>query len=970
MATAAQASSQPMEAGRMARPEVDRDYHLLTQITTVQKRLADADLDLDQFLDAVLVQMETLTPATGAVVVDATADGLIVKAGSGTARASLGLRFQPDNSLCGLCIATGESYISADCDTDPRVSRANTGPFGTRSVVVAPLSRDGAVFGCLMLAATTPHAFRPIHLRTLELITGMLSAAFERRLRRDHERSLEHQLRAATHHSATGMAQISPAGEFLQVNDALCRLFGYSQEELIGSSILDLTPASEVPIVWSRVDRLLSGEVDTYQVEKDYRRKDGAIATVLQTLSLVRKADGTPDFVVTEFLDIGARKQAEAAVQSAIRRVNEANRLLVMGEEMAQLGHWRFNLATGALFWSDELYRIHGRPRELGPPPLDEALDYYHPDDRALVAAQFERAATQGSKYQIEARLLLSNGVLRTISAIGQTEHDAAGDIIGVFGVFQDVTDRRQSEQTLETLNTRLLRATHAGRVGIWELEGPDGDVTADGVMRALYGFATPLAALTTADWWAAMAPEDRAQSRARIAACWRGERPYDFEYQVNWANGEIHYLHSRGTVVADAEGKPKRIIGTTWDITENRNLTRQLAAEKERAERANLAKSRFLAMMSHEIRTPMNGIMGMNALLLLDSQLTPQQRRMAEAVRYSADALLTIIDDILDLSKLEADKIDLEEITFDPVDLIEKAVESLVPRAEQRGLRLVARIEIDAGRRLRGDPARLRQILLNLLGNAIKFTEIGGVTVHATVRADTAGAQHLRVHVEDSGIGVSAEARDRLFQPFEQADTSIARRFGGTGLGLSICKRLVDLMAGTIGVIDRPEGGSIFWFEVPLRQAPGAGNPAAAGTTAAERPDEPAQGRILLAEDNLINIEFATMVLESRGYVVDVAVDGFEAITAAERGSYDLILMDMQMPRLDGLSATQQIRALGDIRGRLPIVAMTANAMREDALRCLEAGMDDYIAKPIDPSRLCEIVARWIARGRSRVSS
>ncbi|MDC6636331.1 hybrid sensor histidine kinase/response regulator, partial [Leclercia adecarboxylata] len=160
-------------------------------------------------------------------------------------------------------------------------------------------------------------------------------------------------------------------------------------------------------------------------------------------------------------------------------------------------------------------------------------------------------------------------------------------------------------------------------------------------------------------------------------------------------------YLHSRGTVVADAEGKPKRIIGTTWDITENRNLTRQLAAEKERAERANLAKSRFLAMMSHEIRTPMNGIMGMNALLLLDSQLTPQQRRMAEAVRYAADALLTIIDDMLDLSKLEADKIDLEEITFDPVDLIEKAVESLVPRAEQRGLRLVARIEIDAGRRL-----------------------------------------------------------------------------------------------------------------------------------------------------------------------------------------------------------------------------------------------------------------------------
>lgn len=960
----------------------DSEAKRLRQITTVQKRLADANLDLDDFLDAVLVELETVTPATGAILVHVAPDGLIVKAASGTARDSAGIRFSRDNSLCGLCITTGESYISADCDADPRVAHANTGPFGTKSIVVAPLSRDGAVFGCLMLVATTPYAFRPAHLQTLELITGMLSAAFERRLRQDNERnllakqsltlgelaSLERQLRAATSHSATGMALISPTGEFLQVNEALCRLFGYAADELVGSNILDLTPPSEIPTIMARVDRLLSGEVDTYQVEKDYRRKDGSVASVLQSLSIVRTPDGTPEFVVTEFLDIGARKQAEAAAQSAIRQLNEANRLLVMGEEMAQLGHWRFDVATRGLFWSEELFRIHGRPRHLGTPNLEEALQYYHPDDRDHVAAYLAKVSTGGEGYRREDRLLRSDGTLRFVSAIGQCERDADGRITGVFGVFQDVTERKESERTREALNTRLLHATHAGRVGIWDLDHPDGEVTADNVMRALYGLEAPLELLTTADWWAAMAPEDAEISRSRIAACWRGEKPYDFEYRVDWPNGEIRYLHSRGTVVQDADGKPTRIIGTTWDVTENRNLTLQLAAEKERAEQANLAKSNFLAMMSHEIRTPMNGIMGMSALLLLDSQLTPQHRRMAEAMRYSADALLAIIDDILDLSKLEADKIDLEDIAFDPADLVARAVETVSHRAQQRGLTLSVETRITEARQFRGDPSRLRQILLNLLGNAVKFTEIGAVTVTASDRRDAAGRIRLRIDVEDTGIGVSQENRDRLFQPFEQADSSIARRFGGTGLGLSICKRLVERMAGEIGIIDRAGGGSHFWFEVPLVEAPDVAEPPIA-TMAGPNPDlAPAgQGRILLAEDNLINIEFATMVLESRGYVVDVAADGFEAIAAAERGGYDLVLMDMQMPRLDGLSATRRIRVLEGGRRKLPIVAMTANAMREDALRCLEAGMDDYIAKPIDPSRLCSIVARWIERGRER---
>ena len=966
----------------MTVPAADLETERLSHIAAVQKHLANADLDLDDFLDAVLIDVGPLMPATGAAVVHASEDGMIIKAASGTVRDGIGINFSLTQSLCGLCVTTGESYIASDCDTDPRVSHPHCDPFDTRSLITAPLSRDGVPFGCLMLASTTRFGFEPAHLHMLELITGMLSAAFERRLRQDNERdllarqshtlnalaSLERRLRTAMTHSATGMALIAPSGEFLQVNDALCRLLGYSADELLAVNILELSQPEEVSSVINRVDRLIKGEIDTYQVEKLYRRKDGTVATVLQTLSVVRRLDGSAEFVVTEFLDIGARKEAERAAQSAIRRLNEANRLLTMGEQLAQLGHWRFDITANTLFWSQELFRIHGRPEHLGSPSLADAVLYYHPDDRAQVMADFDTALAGGEIYNREWRIIRDDGEIRFVSVIGQCERDTEGHIIGVFGVFQDVTGRKHNEQALAELGIRLRRATHVGRVGVIELEGPDGAISGDDVMRSLFGLDPALENPSSAEWWAAIAPDDVDIVRNYLLACWQGEEINDIEYRVIWPNGEVRYLHSRGSAILDSEDNPIRLIGTSWDVTEHHNLTLQLAAEKERAEQANMAKSNFLAMMSHEIRTPMNGIMGMNALLLLEPNLTPQQRRMAETVRYSADALLRIIDDLLDLSKLEADKIELEAIVFDPNDLIAKAVETMAPRAQQRDLQLSIVSRIGEDTRLVGDPARLRQVVLNLLSNAIKFTETGAVTITVSKLVDSTDKIRLRVDVEDTGIGVPVTARHRLFQPFEQAESSIARRFGGTGLGLSICKQLVERMGGEIGLTDRDGGGSDFWFVIPLRAAPKPSMPEAApAELPANETTKAEQGRILLVEDNVINIQLTTMVLESRGYSVDIAVDGFEAIEATGRGDYDLILMDMQMPRLDGLSATRRIRALEGNGRKLPIVAMTANAMREDAQRCMEAGMDDYISKPIDSTQLCALVARWIEQGQAR---
>jgi CheY-like chemotaxis protein/HPt (histidine-containing phosphotransfer) domain-containing protein len=422
--------------------------------------------------------------------------------------------------------------------------------------------------------------------------------------------------------------------------------------------------------------------------------------------------------------------------------------------------------------------------------------------------------------------------------------------------------------------------------------------------------------------------------------------------------------------------------LGSTTDIDDqkrSKELLEEAVAQRTvaleearaRAEQAAQAKGDFLATMSHEIRTPMNGVLGM-AHLMMDTPLDDTQKSYLHTIQSSGQALLTIINDILDFSKIEAGKIDLYEEEFDLRTVVEECMELVRPQAAQKHLDFALDVRPELPARVIGDCGRIRQILLNLISNAVKFTAAGSVSVSVTVEADQPNL--LRFSVRDTGIGLSAEQVNKLFQAFTQADNSTTRRFGGTGLGLSIAKRLVELMGGRIDVDSRLGEGSTFWFNLPLKLGKDQGSDSRAAKGGALKDMfAGSRARILVADDVAANQMVVSGLLRQLGLRSDAVSNGAEAIAAIHSLPYDLVLMDVHMPEMDGLEAARRIRACessaaaqdpasgGNHHGRLPVIALTASAMPGDRQKFMEAGMDDYISKPIMPAALVEILRKWL---------
>lgn len=524
------------------------------------------------------------------------------------------------------------------------------------------------------------------------------------------------------------------------------------------------------------------------------------------------------------------------------------------------------------------------------------------------------------------------------------------GQDLGYLGIAIDLSERYRHKAEMR-----------AAEAGIWSYDVATGRVLLSGECARQHGLPDREVEIDVEREWRALAhPDDVPHVLADLARAVAHGGSYTTEFRVPLPDGGLRWINARGRVETDAAGRTVRVLGLTLDTTARKEAEIALIAAKAEADRANRAKTDFLATMSHEIRTPLNAVLGFTDLMLASGRLDPATRRQANLVRSSGAALLTVVNDILDFSKVEAGAVELVERPFALHPLLDNCIAIVRGSAEAKQLALHLRVDPALPRWVLGDENRLRQVLLNLLNNAVKFTATGSVTLAVAPGEDPSG-EGIAMRVVDTGIGIPADKRDRLFRHFSQLDGSIQRDYGGTGLGLAICHRLVGLMGGTVEVTSEPGAGSTFAFTIRL--PPTA--PASAEETVATAPPS-RRGRLLLVDDSGVNRELAEAVLAGAGHSVRSVADGAAAVAAIEAERFDLVLMDVQMPGMDGMTATRAIRALPAPAAWVPVVGMTANVLPEQIEAYRAAGMDAHVGKPFDRTELLATVARLLPAGGS----
>ncbi|MBY0408480.1 MAG: PAS domain-containing protein, partial [Rickettsiales bacterium] len=660
-------------------------------------------------------------------------------------------------------------------------------------------------------------------------------------------------------------------------------------------------------------------------------------------------ADGSVEAVAGTTRDVTELRTQE----EAIKKNEERQRLALAASH--DFGIWDWDVVND-VFTADErfgaLFSLSPEEARQGV-KLAHVLPVIHPEDLPRVTAHVDRVLKTGGRYVEEYRVILKDGTVRWVSVRGEVQLDEQGRAVRFPGVGIDITAEREATRALKESEERWRNLSNAMPQLVWTANAADGSAQYFNSRWEQYTGHTA-EELQGDAWLECLHPEDH----ERVMHAWQravnDEGEYNLEYRIRRHDGIYRWFKTRGVPIRDSAGRIVIWYGTCTDIQEN-------VEAREQAEAANIAKTEFLANMSHEIRTPMNAVIGLANILALSQPLTARQQEFIHTLQLSADSLLALINDLLDISKIEARTVELEKIPFSLAQLMQEIISIMSVRAGEKNLTFTSHAPCIKGQTYLGDPTRLRQIIMNLCSNAIKFTESGSIAINVECHdTDEMGLENVTITVEDSGIGIAQDKLVTIFHKFVQADTSINRKYGGTGLGLAITKTLVEIMGGHIGVTSTPGVGSCFTVTIPLRHAETQLHEGAVCMAMEEESHALTRPLVLLVEDYAPNVLVATSFLEQFGYRSHTAMNGREAIEKIRANPYALVLMDVQMHGMNGLEATSLIREYEKRHNlpRLPIIGMTAHALSGDRERCLGAGMDDYIAKPFNPEELKEKIA------------